>query len=398
MKHLRVDVGIVGAGPAGLTLANVLRQHGISTVVVEKDSRETVETRPRAGLIEQRTVAFLDRAGLATGLLTNAMRTGSCTFIHQGAAFAVPYADLAGGRDHHIYPQQFLVRDLIATHRDAGGEILFSHEVTGIDGGAAAEAATMVARSTDGTESVEIRCDFIAAADGSDSVAHRAVPESIRMPVRHQHPFRWLALLADVPPFVPEIVYGMHPTHGAAQMPRTATVSRFYLQIQAGETVSDWNDERIWRALRDVLVVKGRPVTTGPITEKAIIGRSDHVSRTMQHGRVFLLGDAAHTISLAGGKGMNLAIADAEVLGAAMARYYDRDDEQPLANYTTERQPRIWKAVLFSHWLINLLHSAPGDVAPSAFSTELRLTTINELRSQGPIARMFAEEYAGEQS
>ncbi|GID32183.1 4-hydroxybenzoate 3-monooxygenase [Paractinoplanes brasiliensis] len=396
MRHVRVNVGIVGAGPAGLALANVLRQHGISTIVVEKDSRETVETTPRAGLIEQRTVTFLERAELATGLLTNAMRTGSCTFIHQGEAFSVPYADLAEGRKHYIYPQQFLVRDLIAIHGGAGGDILFSHEVTQIDGGDATEPATMVARSTKGAESVEIRCDFIAAADGSDSIAHRAVPESIRMPLRHQHPFRWLALLADVPPFVPEIVYGMHPIHGAAQMPRTATVSRFYLQIQAGETVNDWNDDRIWAALRDVLVVKGHPVTTGTITEKAIIGRSDHVSRTMQHGRIFLLGDAAHTISLAGGKGMNLAVADAEVLGAAMARYYDRDDEQPLENYTRERQPKIWKAVLFSHWLINLLHSTAGDAAASAFSNELRLATIRELRSQGPVARMFAEEYAGE--
>ncbi|MCM4084310.1 FAD-dependent monooxygenase [Paractinoplanes hotanensis] len=396
MKKLQVDVGIVGAGPAGLTLANVLREHGITAIVVEKGTRQEVETKARAGLIEHRTVAFLERAGLATELLANGMTTDSCTFIHEGEAFSVPYADLAGGRKHHIYPQQFLVRDLIATYLGRGGDILFAHEVTALDGAHGAQAATISASAVDGAESVEIRCDFIAACDGSDSIAHRAVPESIRMPVTHRHPFRWLALLAEVPPFVNEIVYGMHPTNGAAQMPRTPAVSRFYLQIQDGEKAGDWNDERIWTALGDVLVVKDHPVTTGVITEKTIIGRSDHVSRNMQHGRIFLLGDAAHTISLAGGKGMNLAIADAEALAAAMAAYYGQDDERPLGNYTTDRRGKVWKAVLFSHWLINLLHSAPGDVAQAAFSNELRIATINELRSHGPTARMFAEEYAGE--
>ncbi len=396
MKRRTVNVGIIGAGPAGLALANVLSEHGISSVVVEKQSREVVETRARAGLIEHRTVAFLERSGLAAGLLAHGMQHGSCTFIDGGEAFSVPYADLAGGRRHHIYPQQFLVRDLIATYAGRDGEILFGHEVTELDRGNLAAAATLVARPADGTASVEITCDFIAACDGSDSVAHRDVPETIRMPVVHQHPFRWLALLADVPPFVNEIVYGMHPTNGAAQMPRTATVSRFYLQIQDGQKLTDWNDERIWAALGDVLVVPGRTVATGAITEKAIIGRSDHISRAMQHGRIFMLGDAAHTISLAGGKGMNLALADAEVLAAALAAYYAKDDERPLANYTTDRQPKIWKAVLFSHWLIGLLHSAPGHGPGTAFSSELRRATIGELRSGGPVARMFAEEYAGE--
>ncbi|MBB2946469.1 p-hydroxybenzoate 3-monooxygenase [Actinoplanes lutulentus] len=396
MKYIDVNVGIVGAGPAGLTLANVLREHGISAIVVEKESRDEVETKARAGLIEHRTVAFLKRVGLAGGLLANGMTTESCTFLHEGEAFSVPYADLAGGRKHHIYPQQFLVRDLIATFLDRDGDILFSHEVTALDGGDRTRAATISARSQDGTESVEIRCDFIAACDGSDSIAHQSVPESIRRPVTHQHPFRWLALLAEVPPFVNEIVYGMHATNGAAQMPRTPTVSRFYLQIQDGEKISDWNDERIWTALTDVLVLKDHPVTTGAITEKAIIGRSDHISRNMQHGRIFMLGDAAHTISLAGGKGMNLAIADAETLAAALAEHYGKDDEQPLGRYTTDRQHKIWKAVLFSHWLINLLHSTPRNATPPAFSNELRIATINELRRGGPVARMFAEEYAGE--
>ena len=396
MKRRTVDVGIIGAGPAGLALAGVLSEHGISSIVVEKESRQVVETKARAGLIEHRTVAFLQRAGLAAGLLANGMQHGRCTFIHEGEAFSVPYADLAGGREHHIYPQQFLVRDLIATCAGRGGDILFGHEVADLDPGSPAAAATMVAHPADGSEPVEITCDFLAACDGSDSVAHRAVPEAVRRPVGYQHPFRWLALLADVPPFVNEIVYGMHPAHGAAQMPRTATVSRFYLQIQDGEKLTDFDDERIWAALGEVLVVNGRTVTTGAITEKAIIGRADHISRTMQHGRVFLLGDAAHTISLAGGKGMNLALADAEVLAAALAAHYANDDDQPLATYTADRQPKVWRAVRFSHWLIGLLHSAPRPGPVTEFSHELRRATIGDLRAGGPVARMFAEEYAGE--
>ncbi|GAA1937654.1 4-hydroxybenzoate 3-monooxygenase [Kitasatospora viridis] len=397
MERLRTQVAVIGAGPAGLVLANVLRQAGIDCLVLERHSREYVQARARAGLIEPGTVEFLARHGLAGQLVAEGAEHGACEFRHRGERFSVPYGELSGGRVHHVYPQQFLVRDLIDAYLDAGGTLLFeqgAEALTGLDGDRA------LVRAAD----VEIECEFVAGADGFHGISRAAVPERLRQghgqhefgqhEYGKQHEFGWLAVLAETPPATREIVYALHEDGFAGHMLRTPSVSRFYLQCPLGDDPANWPDERIWSALHRRLAMTGDELKPGPITEKAVLDMRSHVTEPMRHGRLFLLGDAAHIISPAGGKGMNLAIADAaELARRLLAHYAGREGE--LAGYSAARLPRIWQAQEFSHWLLHLLHSPDPDGPDAPFLHRLQLSRLAQLRDSPAHSTAFAVNYVG---
>ncbi|MCC9310640.1 4-hydroxybenzoate 3-monooxygenase [Kitasatospora sp. RB6PN24] len=393
---LRTRVAIVGAGPAGLVLANVLRQAGIDCLVVERRSRAHVENRARAGLIEHRTVEFLRAHGLAGRLLAEGAEHGSCEFRHGDGRFSVPYRELAGGRAHHVYPQQSLVRDLIAAYLADGGTLLFSHPAMAVadldapDG----ERAVLRCESPD-SDPVLIECDFIAGCDGFYGAARPAVPAGrLRADVK-QHEFGWLAVLAETPPATNEIIYALHRDGFAGHMLRTSSVSRFYLQCPVGDHPENWSDDRIWSALHRRLGLSDSELRPGPIIEKTVLDMRGFVAEPMRCGRLFLVGDAAHIITPAGGKGMNLAIADAAELADRLLVHYRSGNSAVLDGYSAARLPDIWHAQEFSHWLLHLLHSPVAGREDSAFLHRLQLSRLDRLRDSAAFAASFADSYAG---
>ncbi|MFE9428503.1 4-hydroxybenzoate 3-monooxygenase [Kitasatospora sp. NPDC006697] len=392
--RIRTRVAVVGAGPAGLVVANTLQQAGIDTVVVESRSRAHVESRARAGLIEHRTVELLDALGLAGRLREEGTVHGSCEFRHRGERFSVPYRELAGGRAHHVYPQQALVRDMITAHLDLGGRAHFSHPavaVTGLDGDRALVRCEPLPEA--GEEPLEIECDFVAGCDGFHGVSRTTAAHRLTAHER-RHEFGWLAVLAETPPATEEIVYALHRDGFAGHMLRTPEVSRFYLQCPVGDRVENWPDERIWTALRRRLDMDETVLREGPLIEKSMVDMRSVVTEPMQSGRLLLAGDAAHVISPAGGKGMNLAIADAAELSRRLIAHYQGDAGAP-AGYSAARLPDIWRAQEFSHWMLHLLHSPDPAERDAAFLYRLQLSRLAQLRDHPAYARNFADGYAG---
>ncbi|MFB7668059.1 4-hydroxybenzoate 3-monooxygenase [Kitasatospora sp. NPDC056138] len=391
--RLRTRVAIVGAGPAGLTLANVLQQAGIDCVVVERQTRAYVEARARAGLIDHRTVEFLAGHGLADRLLAEGSEHGSCEFRHQGERFSISYRDLAAERSHHVYPQQFLVRDLVAAYLAGGGTLLFSHPAAALHG---LDGDRPVLRcEPDGADPLDIECDFVAGCDGFYGVSRQAVPAGRLHTFTKDHEFGWLAVLAETPPVGEEVIYALHEDGFAGHMLRTPSVTRFYLQCPVGDRPESWPDERIWPALHRRLGLTDTELKPGPVTEKNVLDMRSFVVEPMQYGRLFLLGDAAHIITPAGGKGMNLAVADAAELAAGLLAHYSGAGSGALDGYSAACLPRIWQAQEFSHWLLHLLHSPAAGQPDSAFMHRLQLSRLAQLRYSPPYTAMFSDSYVG---
>jgi len=393
----RTRVGIIGAGPAGLVLANVLRRSGIDCVVVERRTRERVQERARAGFIEQRTVDYLREQGLSTRLDAEAMRHVRCEFRVDGERISVPYGELAGGRAHHVYPQQLLVRDLVDALVAEDEPPLFCHEVVAISGIDGDRPLLSCRREDDhGSASLQIACDFVAGCDGFHGIARRAPSPGAAREYARRYPFDWLSVLAEVPPALPEVVYALHDDGFAGWMPRTTTVSRFYLQVARGDAVASWPDERIWRELGDRLAADGcAALTPGPVIEKGTLTMRSALVDPMRHGRLFLAGDAAHILTPSGAKGMNLAIADAGALASALIDHYERDDEQRLRTYSRTRLDDVWRAQEFSDWLLALVHAPQTGTADAQFTQQLRLARLAQLRGSSPQAVAFSHRYVG---
>jgi p-hydroxybenzoate 3-monooxygenase len=375
-----------------MALANVLSAAGIGTIVIEKHSCAYVEARSRAGLVEHRTVTFLDRHGLADGLLSAGVPHASCEFRYRGERLSVPYGELTGGCAHYVYPQQDLVRDLTNAYLARGGELHFSCPAMEVD----TDRGVVSARSAETGEEVEIECDFIAGCDGFHGVSRRSVPAERLRSFSRRHEFGWLAVLAEAPPSTKEIVYALHEEGFAGHMLRTPSVSRYYLQCPVGDSADNWSDQRIWSALERRLAAPGFHLTTGPITEKAVLDMRSVVSEQMDHhGRLFLVGDAAHIITPVGGKGMNLAIADAEELAAGLHAHYADGSSARLRAYSATCLPRIWRAQEFSHWMLQLIHSPAVEPADRPFLHQLQLSRLAQLGSSPTYAAMFADSYVG---
>ncbi len=387
---MRTQVGIVGAGPAGLMLARMLELAGIDTVVLELRSREYVEQRVRAGVLEQGSVdaAARGRRGRSDGPRgARPRRASSCCFedrIHR-----IPLTELAGGRSIVVYGQQEVVKDLIAARLESGLALEFeAGDVTLHD---LETGAPRITYTHDGAEQ-ELECDFVAGCDGFHGVCRRALPETARTYAR-DYPFAWLGILASVEPSTEELIYAHHERGFALHSMRSPTVSRFYLQCEPDEDLEQWPDDRIWDELgRRLAHDGGTPIRSGPITEKGVTPMRSHVTEPMQHGRLFIAGDAAHIVPPTGAKGMNLAIADVGVLSAALEDHYRRSDDAALEAYSETCLRRIWRAEHFSWWMTTMLHRFPGE---DDFAQRLRLAQLRYVCSSRAAATTLAENYVG---
>jgi p-hydroxybenzoate 3-monooxygenase len=391
-------VCIAGAGPAGLVLALVLLEAGVPCLVLERlDEQAFRDRRAGAGMIEHRTIQLLDEHDLAEPILTHGGANNVCEFRFEGRAFVLEYGALTGDRGHFIYAQHELVAVLADRLIASGGEIRFGVQVTGAEQSAEGATVSGVAAG----EAVRIECDFVAACDGAGSALLGGFDRASVL--ERQHPFRWLTLLADVAPSKPRTLYGFHARGFAGQMRRGSTLTRFMLEVPRGDGIEDWPDERVWPELQDRLEAAGEPaLARGALIGRDVVDLRVRVTQPLQQGRVFLTGDAAHLITPAGGKGMNLAIQDAIELGLGLSEKYRRDSDRRLSDYSATRLPAIWRAQQFSDWMLSLLHaSATTQSGPRAphesrdFAYGLRRTRLQELIDNPHLSRWFAYAYAG---
>lgn len=383
-------VGIVGAGPAGLTLANLLRQGGIPCVVLEKGTREHIETRPRAGVIEHRAVRMLAEHGLADRLLREADRHGACEFRVNGQAHEVDYSSLYDGQTHYVYPQQEVVKDLVGAFTDSGGDVRFS--VTDVALHDIETSEPYLTWTSESGVAERLDCSFIAGADGFHGVTRRSIPEGAVQEFSHQHGIEWLSILAEAPPSTHKVIYALHPDGFAGHMLRSSTVSRYYLQVPVDDTVDNWPDERVWAELHKRLALRDSDwkLTEGRIIEKRILDMRSYVVEPMNHGNLYLLGDAAHIITPVGAKGMNLALHDAEVLADALIRYTRTGDDTGLQAYSDVCLRRVWRAQEFSQWMVFMIHRSPEP-----FLSRLGQARLEHLIASGSSAGYFAQNYVG---
>jgi len=389
MVARRTAVAVVGAGPAGLTVANLLRRAGIPCVLLEKESRAFVEQRPRAGFIEEWAVRGLERRGLGEQLVAKAPRHAEFEFRFAGRRHAFRYGDVTGQR-HFVYPQQLLVTDLVAQYTDAGGEAVF--EVSDVElHDVASDSPAVTFRDAAGEHRID--CDFVAGCDGARGVTQGYLPAESTVKAHHDYGIGWLALLAEAPPSADGVLFGIHPRGFGAHMARTPEVTRFYLQTAAGETEADWPDDRVWQELQARLAVPDGPITEGRLIEKRVLDMHNYVVEPMAHGRLYLAGESAHLVAPIAAKGMNLALHDAFLLAEAFEAHYAGDPSR-LAGYSAACLPLVWQYQEFSLWLSDIFHHTAAT-AENPFLARIAEARMRRLLGSPAAAAAFAELYIG---
>ncbi len=363
-------------------------------LIVERQSRAHVEQRARAGFLAANTVRILTANGLADGLLANGQQHDTCAFRTDSGEFELGYRDLGRREVHTVYPQQDLVRDLVAEFLARGGELRFETAAIGISG-LDGDRPEVLTQGPDGARRL-LHGRFVAGCDGRHGLARTAIPEGAARRTGRDHGVSWLALLAAAPQSLAAVTYAVHQDGFAGHMARTPQVTRYYLQVEHGTDPADWTDDRVW----DELQLRMRtdqygPLHQGPILERRVLNMASDVLDPIQYGRLFLVGDAASLISPSAAKGANLAIMEAEVLAQALASQLRNGDEGPLTRYSADCLPRIWRAQEFSHWMINLLHGPAGKDDEAAFLRALQRTRLENLRTSRRHQDQFAEQYVG---
>jgi p-hydroxybenzoate 3-monooxygenase len=383
-------VAIVGAGPAGLVLGHLLHQAGIDAVIVEARDREYVQKRVRAGVLEQGTVDLLTEMGVGERLKRDGLVHHGVELRYRHEGHRIPLSDLTGGRAITIYGQQFVVRDLIDARRGFGGQLLF--EVDGVRV-AGVEGERPVVRFThDGTEQ-ELECDFVAGCDGFHGVCRPSIPDGVLTEHEHVYPYAWLGILARVAPSSEELIYCRHENGFALHSLRSPEISRLYLQCDPSDDIEEWPDERIWDELQTRFTTHdGWTLHEGPIIEKGITPMRSFVAEPMQHGRLFLTGDAAHIVPPTGAKGLNLAVHDVKVLAEALRSFYADGSDAGLSSYSDNVLRRVWRVQHFSWWMTSMLHKAPGA---DAFEERLQLAQLDYVTRSRAGATTLAENYVG---
>lgn len=390
MSRIRTQVGIIGAGPAGLFLSHLLHLAGIDSVVLENRSREYVEHRVRAGVLEQGTVDLMRQTGLAERLERDGLAHHGIVIRFDGLSHRIPLSDLADGRSITIYGQQEVVKDLIAARLAAGGDVRFEVSEVGVrdlDG-----EHPSIRFDADGSGHV-VDCDFIAGCDGFHGVARESIPAGVLTEVHHEFPFAWLGILAAVAPSTDELIYARHDLGFALHSLRSPAISRLYIQVDPSEEIEAWPDDRIWEALRIRLATDdGWTLQDGPVLEKNIAPMRSFVAEPMQYRRLFLAGDAAHIVPATGAKGLNLAVADVFVLARALSEWYASGSATLLDGYSATCLKRVWRAQEFSSSMSTMLHRYPGD---DPFRDRLQRARLEAVCAGGDAARALARSYVG---
>jgi p-hydroxybenzoate 3-monooxygenase len=384
------QVGIVGAGPAGLLLAHLLARKGIESVVLEARSRDYVEARVRAGVLEQGTVDLLDEAGLADRLHSEGLVHHGLELRFDGRGHRIDFFELTDGRAITVYGQQEVVKDLIAARVQDGGDLRFDVDDVSLhdlesDGPA-------VRFRHEGAEE-ELRCDVIAGCDGFHGISRPTIPDGELRIYEREYPFAWLGILAEVAPSSEELIYCHHERGFALHSMRSPTVTRLYLQCAPDDDVEEWPDERIWEELRTRLATDGGwELHEGPLVEKGITPMRSFVAEPLRFGHLFLAGDAAHIVPPTGAKGLNLAAADVRVLSEALGAWYADGDTRGLAAYSDTCLRRVWRVQHFSAWMTSMLHRFPGD---DPFEARLQRSQLSYVSSSRAAATTLAENYVG---
>jgi p-hydroxybenzoate 3-monooxygenase len=385
---MRTQVGIVGAGPAGLTLAHLLHLEGIDSVILEDRSREYVEARVRAGVLEQGVTDLLIRAGVGERMQREGLVHHGIGLQFDGERHRIPLHELTG-KAIVIYGQTEIVTDLIAARLETGRPLLF--EVSDV---ALADLETERPRVTfrhDGAAQ-ELDCDLIAGCDGFHGVCRPSIPAGVLTEFSREYPFGWLGILAAVAPSMDEVVYTTHERGFALLSLRNPELSRYYIQCAPDEDGDAWSDEQIWAELQQRVGLEGWTLEEGPILERLVAPMRSYVVEPMQHGRLFLAGDAAHIVPPTGAKGLNLAVRDVSLLADAIVDWHRTGDTRTLESYSERCLRRVWRAEHFSWWMTTMLHRPPGE---SPFDWRLRLSQLRYVTTSEAAARSLAENYVG---
>jgi p-hydroxybenzoate 3-monooxygenase len=386
---VKTQVAIIGAGPAGLLLGHLLRAEGIDCIILERQTRDYVESRIRAGVLETVTTDLMKRVGVDARMNAEGLIEEGFNLADGERLIRVDIARLTG-KHVMVYGQTELTRDLIAAAPDRGLEIVFeAKDVTLHRVDSDQPSVTYVT----GGETITIEADFIAGCDGFHGPSRKAFPATVGHDFEREYPFGWLGILADVPPCHHELIYSNGPRGFALASMRSATRSRYYIQVSLTEKIEDWPEDRVW----DELVLRfdpisSRGVTRGPALEMSIAPLRSYVFEPMRHGRLFLAGDSAHIVPPTGAKGLNLAASDIAYLSDALIAHYKRSDEAGLTGYQTKALARIWKAERFSWYLTKLMHRFPED---GPFEHRMQIAELDYVASSEAMQTVIAENYVG---
>jgi len=385
----RTQVGIIGAGPAGLILSHLLHLEGIDSVVLEVHTRKYIEERVRAGVLEQGTVELLTEMGVGDRLKREGLVHRGVEFRFRGQGHRIDFQSLVG-RSITIYAQQEVVKDLVAARLASGAQIVFEatdatvHDLT---------SKSPKIRYRKNGEDHELVCDFIAGCDGFHGVCRASIEKSLTIYDR-TYPFAWLGILAQKPPSSEELIYANHELGFALLSMRSPEISRLYIQCDPDEDIANWPDARIWEQLHLRFATRDGEwtLTEGPVIQKNIAEMRSFVADPMQYGRLFLAGDAAHIVPPTGAKGLNLAATDARVLARALANFYSSGRTDLIERYSEICLRRCWKVQHFSWWMTSMLHRTPGE---SAFDRQRQLAELDYVTSSRAASTALAEHYTG---
>jgi len=389
MKRMKTQVGIMGAGPAGLLLGHLLHLQGIESVQVENRSREYCESRIRAGVLEHGTAELLKQIGAGERMKREGLVHSGIYLRFRRKSHHVNFPELTGGKSITVYGQHEVVKDLIAARLASGARIFFEAEDVSV---AELKSAAPSIRFRSGGEEHEVSCDFLAGCDGFHGVCRPAIPAGELRTHEEVYPFGWLGILASVAPSSDELIYSRHERGFALLSMRSPEVSRLYLQCAPDEDLAGWPDARIWGELQARFATDdGWKLEEGPITQKGVTAMRAFVAEPMQYGRLYLLGDAAHIVPPTGAKGLNLAAADVRVFARGLEEFYKRGRTELLERYSEICLRRVWKAERFSNWMTTMLHVGGG----SEFAEQIHMAELDYVTSSRAAMTALAENYVG---
>ena len=387
---MRTQVGIVGAGPAGLMLSHLLHLAGIESIILEYRSRQYIEDRVRAGVLEQGTVDLMIETGVGQRLQREGLRHDGVWLSFNGRRRRIPLSELTGGRAITVYAQQEVVKDLVQARLNAGGQIVFDVEDLTVHD---FDSSLPKIRYRKDDMAQELVCDFIAGCDGFHGICRPSVPDGIIAAYERIYPFAWLGILAEAAPTSEELVYTYNPRGFTLFSMRSPQVTRLYLQCAPDEDLTQWPDDRVWEELcARMRTDDGWAPAVGPVFQKGVTGMRSFVIEPMQFGRLFLAGDAAHIVPPTGAKGLNLAISDVLALTRAVEAFYKSGRQDLLDEYSATCLRRIWKVQRFSWWMTSMLHLFPGD---DGFDHRRQLAELDYFTSSRAGMTSLAENYVG---